>query len=77
MCLWNTDVPSGYKVKIWRKILDLDFVQPKGLVMSVKCEQPLDEIWLLCHHPNLKYYDLYVGGIEYRWSQDNPINRCH
>ena len=31
---------------------------PKGHVMSVKCEEPIDEltvqVWLLYHHPNFK-----------------------
>ena len=40
----------------------------KGHVMSVKCEQCLDEltvqVWLLYHHPSLKYCTLYVGGTE-------------
>ena len=37
-------------------------------MMSVKCEQPLDEltvqVWLLYHHPNFKYCTLFVSGTE-------------
>ena len=37
---------------------------PKGHMMSGKCEQPLhelaDQVWLLYHHPNFKYYTLHV-----------------
>ena len=36
--------------------------------MSVKCEQPLDEltvqVWLLYDHPNLKYCTLFVKDTE-------------
>ena len=58
--LWNTDAPGGNKVKLWQKSLSPTFwPHPKGLVMSVKCEQPLDEltvqVWLLYDHPNIKY----------------------
>ena len=42
MCLWNTDVPGGKKVKIWQNILHFDPAHPQGCVMSLKCEQPLD-----------------------------------
>ena len=35
---------------------------PQGHVMSVKCEEPIDEltvqVWLLYHHPNFKYCTL-------------------
>ena len=38
--------------------------------MSVKCEEPLDEltvqVWLLYHHPNFKYCTLLVSGTELR-----------
>ena len=41
---------------------------PQGHVMSVKCEQPLDEhtvqIWLLYDHPNFKYCTLFISGTE-------------
>ena len=36
--------------------------------MSVKCEEPIDEltvqVWLLYHHPNFKYCTLLVSGTE-------------
>ena len=39
---------------------------PQGHVMSVKCEQPIDEltvqVWLLYHNPNFKYCTLFVSG---------------
>ena len=56
----NTDAPGGNKVKLWQKspksyISTLP--HPQGHVISVKCEQPLDEltvkVWLLYDHPNL------------------------
>ena len=44
--------------------------QPQGRVMSVKCEEPIDEltvqVWLLYHHPNFKYCTLFVSGTELR-----------
>ena len=43
---------------------------PQGHVMSVKCEQPIDEltvqVWLLYHNPNCKYCTLFVSGTELR-----------
>ena len=43
---------------------------PKGHVMSVKCEQPLDEltvqVWLQYDHPNFKYCTLFISGTELR-----------
>ena len=43
---------------------------PQGYVMSVKCEEPIDEltvqVWLLYHHPNFKYCTLFVSGMELR-----------
>ena len=51
---------------------------PKGHVMSVNCEEPIDEltvqVWLLYDHPNIKQ----VSGTEL-WTNgrtDNPITRC-
>ena len=42
--------------------------QPRGHGMSVKCEEPIDEltfqVWLLYHHPNFKYCTLFVSGTE-------------
>ena len=44
----------------------LNPTHPQGHVMSVKCEQPIDEltvqVWLLYHNPNLKYCTLFVSG---------------
>ena len=41
---------------------------PQGHVMSVKCEQPLDEltvqVWLLYDHPNFKYCTLFISKTE-------------
>ena len=41
---------------------------PQGHVMSLKCEQPLDEVtvqvWLLYDHPNFKYCTLLINGTE-------------
>ena len=43
---------------------------PQGHLMSVKCEQPLDEltvqVWLLYDHPNFKYCTLFISGTELR-----------
>ena len=43
---------------------------PQGHVMSVKCEQPIDEltvqVWLLYYNPNFKYCTLFVSGTELR-----------
>ena len=46
MCLWNTDAPDGNKVKIWQKSLSyiLTPPHPQGHVMSVKCQEPLQEL---------------------------------
>ena len=58
MCLWNKDAPGGNKVKKWQKSLSPTFwlTPPQGHGMSVKCEEPIDEltvqVWLLYHHPN-------------------------
>ena len=45
-------------------------LHPRGHVMSVKCEEPIDElivqIWLLYHHPNFKYCTLFVSRMELR-----------
>ena len=70
MCLWNTGAPRGNKVKIWQKSQILTSPHPMGHVMSVKCEQPLDEltvqVWLLYDYPNIKYCTLNVSGTELR-----------
>ena len=74
MCLWNTDALGGNKVKIWQKSLSYILTSPhtKRHVMSVKCEEPLDELtvpfWLplLYLHPNFNYLNLFVSGTELR-----------
>ena len=43
LCLWNMDAPGGNKVKISKSYI-LTPPNPQGHVMSVKCEQPLDEL---------------------------------
>ena len=44
--------------------------RPQGHGMSVKCEEPIDEltvqVWLLHLHPNFKYCTLLVSGTELR-----------
>ena len=59
---------------------------PQGHVMSVKCEEPIDEltvqVWLLFHDPNFKYCTLFVSRTELRTDRqtdgqtDDPITRC-
>ena len=63
---------------------------PQGQVISVKCEQPFDEltvqVWLLYDHPNFKYCTLNVSGTELRTDRqtdgrtdgrtDDPNTRC-
>ena len=79
MCLWNTDAHGGNKVKLWERSLRkrrnmVAFIltppHPQGHVMSVKCEQPLDEqtvrIWLLYDHPTFKSCTLFISGTELR-----------
>ena len=43
---------------------------PLGHEMSVKCEEPLDEltvqVWLLYLHPNFNYWTLFISGTELR-----------
>ena len=77
MCLWNTDAPASNKVKILQKSRSPTFwlcPTPRGMyVMSVKCEEPIDEllvqVWLLYHHPNFRYLDIALclkAGRNYR-----------
>ena len=63
---------------------------PQGYGMSVKCEEPTDEltvqVWLLYDHPNFKYCTLIVSGTELRTNgqtdkqtngqTDDPNTRC-
>ena len=58
----------------------------QGHVMSVKCEEPIDEltvqVWLLYDYPNFKYCTLFVSGTELQTLRqtdgqtDDPITRC-
>ena len=73
MRLWNTDAPLRQKSPIIAKITKsyiLHPPHPQGHVMSVKCEEPVDELtvqfWLLYHPPNFKYCTLIVIGMELR-----------
>ena len=64
------DAPDGNKVKLWQisKSYIFTLPHPQGHVMSVKCEQPLDEltvqVCLLYDHPNFKYCTLFIRGTE-------------
>ena len=48
---------------------------PQGHVMSVKCEQPIDEltvqVWLLYHNPNFKYCTLFVSRTGRNYGRTN------
>ena len=48
----------------------LTLPHPQGHMMSVECEEPIDEltvqVWLLFDHPNFKYCTLFVSGTELR-----------
>ena len=56
MCFWNMDAPGDNKDKICKSYI-LSMPNPKGGVMSVKCEQHLHEltvqVWLLYDNPKL------------------------
>ena len=88
MCLWNTDAPSSNKVKLWQKSLSPTFwphpTPSQGHVMSVQCEQPLDEltvqVWILYDHPNFKYYALFINcktGHNYGRTDRQMIQTLH
>ena len=70
MCLWNMDAPGGTKSKYGK--ISTSYIltppYPQGHEMSLKCEQPLDEltvqVWLLYNYPNFKYWTLFVSGTE-------------
>ena len=55
---------------------------PQGHVMSVKCEELIDEltvqVWLLYHQPNFRYCTLFESRTELRTDKrtDDPITRC-
>ena len=71
-CLWNTDAPAPTKSNYDKNLKSyiLTPPHPKGHVMSVKCELPLDEVtvqvWLLYDHLNFKYCTLFISGTELR-----------
>ena len=68
------------------KILHFDPTPPYPKGHAVKCEQSIDEltvqVWLLYHHPNVRYCTLCVNGMELRTDRrmdgqtDDPITRC-
>ena len=72
---------SRYMAKISKSYILIP-PHPQGHVMSVKCEEPIDEltvqVWFLYHHPNFKYCTLFVSGTELRTDRrtDDPITRC-
>ena len=51
-------------------VLHFDPAPPQGHLMSVKCEEPIDEltvqVCLLFYHPNFKYCTLFLSGTELR-----------
>ena len=91
MYLWNTDAyivrwqQSQTMAKISKSYI-LTPPHPQGYEMSVKCQQPLDEltiqVWLLYDHPNFKYWTLFISGTELRIEKqtdrrsDDPNTRC-
>ena len=66
---------SGNMAKISKSYI-LTPPHPQGHVMSVKCEEPIDEltvqVWLLYHHPNFKYCTLFVSRTEL-WTDKQTI----
>ena len=60
---------------------------PQGHVMSVTCEEPIDEltvqVWLLYDQPNFQYCTFFIIGTKLRTDgrtdtrTDDPITRCH
>ena len=82
MCRWQQ---SQNMAKISKSYI-LTPLYPQGHVMSMKCEEPIDEltvqVWLLYHHTNFKYCTLFVSGTELRTDRqadrqmDDPITRC-
>ena len=65
--------PAATKSKYGKKISKYYILtppHPQGRVMSVKCEEPIDEltvqVWLLYQHPNFKYLKYPVSGTELR-----------
>ena len=70
-CVCETRLPPAATKSKYGKISKYQIStqpHPQGHVMSVKCEQPLDEhtvqVWLLYDHPNFKYCTLFASGTE-------------
>ena len=78
--------PQQQQSQNMAKISILTSAQPQGHVMSVKCEEPIEEftvqVWLLYHHPSFKYWTLFASkrdGIMDRQTDkrmDDLITRC-
>ena len=66
-CPWRQQSRNMAKIS---KSYILTPPHPKGRVMSVKCDETINElavqVWLLYHHPNFKYFTLFVSGTELR-----------
>ena len=64
-CPWRQQSQNMAKIS---KSYILTPPHPQGQVMSVKCEEPIDEltvqVWLLYDHQNFKYCTLFVSGTE-------------
>ena len=62
--------PQRQQSQNMAKISKSYILTPQGYVMSVKCEEPIDEltvqVWLVYYHPNFKYCTLFVSGTELR-----------
>ena len=79
MCLWNTYVPGGNKIKMWLKSVSPTFwphPTPRGRWCQWSVRESIDkltvQIWWLYHHQNFKYCTLQVGNRQ----TDNLITRC-
>ena len=61
--------PAAAKLKSGKisKSQILTSTHPQGHVLSVRCEQPLDEltvqVWKLYHHPNLTKYGSLLDNL--------------
>ena len=86
-CVCETRMPPAAKSQNMAKI-SMSYIltppNPQGHGMSVKCEQPLDEltvqVWLLYHHSNFKYCTLFVSGTELqtdRWTDRQTDGRSN
>ena len=73
-CVCKTRMPPAATKSKYGKNLSKSYIltppHPKGQVMSVKCEEPIEEltvqVWLLYYHPNFKYCTLFVSWTELR-----------